>query len=235
MELISNNYPTLIANIITNGIIFICVWFFIKRPADIREKFYTSILSRDPIDMLHFLMQVKGGATLLGEQAFVKYLQEGLRQYCIREFAATCGTYVKELKGIFDMATREVESKAPGLRRSDSYWKPIYTAIKGALLHYDSSRFAWCYVYSLDDEQSREEKIARDFFLSFYNECANSRDEKVRAQFYLFVESVNTEIDKYQQYAIPQERKDFLNQQRLVIKEQQYTKTEKSVWAISNK
>ena len=221
-----------ISFLIVNGIIIAVVLVIVDRYKT-KIKFYQAVLSGDYVDILHFLM-----ITSYRKQNkiccpwYIDYIKKGLRtHFNSRLNVRATSSRVTRIEAFFNLAEKEVANKAPRLEHADSYWKPIYEQLKIVILDCGPAYFAYDYLNSLVDKEN-EEGSARKFILDFYDECANSKDEQTKKQFLTFVDLVNEEIDKYQLYDIPQEKKDLVARNKLFVKSSATTLTK--VWATTN-
>ena len=205
--------------------VFIVIRMILKER--LREKFHQAIYWGGYHDLLYFLiLSLKGDfikKKILGKSHYHydEYLSKGFNQYFddLLNVRVT-SSRVSRIQKSFEVAKQEFsnfESEINVYR--DSFWKSIDKELERVIYACGPNYFYSCYVNSLLDSE-KEERGARSFLLDYYNKCANSNNEKERAQFYSFVELVNQEIDKQQEYSnIPKEKKDFLLTKKLKIEE----------------
>ena len=193
----------------------------------LRVKFHQAIYCGSYHDLLYFLIfGLKNDSIkkkILGKSIhhYDEYLRQGFNRYFddLLNVRVT-SSRVSRIQKSFEDGKQTFDKLESELNYSrDNFWKPIESELKKVIYACGPNYFYSCYVNSLLDLE-KEEKGARSFLLDYYNKCANSNNEKERAQFYLFVELFNKEIDKNQEYStIPKEKKDFLLSKKLKIEE----------------
>lgn len=218
-----------ISNSIIGGIIFTIVFVIINKYKT-KVRFYKAVLGKNYTELLRFLMitsdkKQKG----ICYPHYTEYIERGLRDYFdSRLNLRVTSSRVTRIQDFFDCA----RNIAPHLDCDGYYWKTIINRLKEVVSDCGPNRFASYYVYSLANKNEEKESEARAFLLTFYNECANSKNETEKQQFSAFINLINEEIDKYQNDDVTQEKKDFLIQEKLFVKSSTTTSTR--IWATTN-
>ncbi len=193
----------------------------------LREKFHQAIHCGFYHELLYFwVLSLKKESIkkkILNKHYFAydDYLRQGFNRYFNSLLNTTVtSSRVSRIQKSLDDA-KEVFSKSESEINSsrDDFWKLIERELMSVIYACGPNYFCGCYVNSLLDSE-KDEMSARSFLLDYYNKCANSNNEKERAQFYSFVELVNKDIDKNQEYSnVPKEKKDFLLTKKLKVEE----------------
>lgn len=132
---------------------------------------------------------------------------------------------ITRIKEFFDSAKNAMVNKVTEFENNEYYRKTINEQLKKVIFACGPAYFFSCYVQSLN-ENEKDEKEVRDFLLRFYEELVNSKDEDKQKQFYTFVDLVNQEIDKYQEYKnISPEKKSFLRNNKFIVNQKTTSST----------
>lgn len=228
-----NQITTIIVLVVISAI---TIWR-ISNKSKTKTKFYEAALSGDYTDLLYFLLigldKVSIQKKILGKTYFSynEYIERGLLRYFdSRLNVRVTSSRIMRIASFFEHAKTEQMNKAPNLgnKKNEQYWETIEKQLEKVIYYCGPAYFASCYVGSLN-ENKNEESRAREFLINFYNEGVNSHDEIRKKQFYLFVELVNQEIDKYQNYDIPQEKKSLVLKHKLIVESNTTSSTK--IWA----